>query len=55
MDEDLQILKVEYFSNHWSDITQIWYLILGGEMEFENCLQWRENEKEDNLLDLPQL
>ena len=29
MEDDLKILKVEYLSNHWLDVTQIWNLSLG--------------------------
>ena len=28
MEDDLKILNVEYLSNHWSDLTQIWNLSL---------------------------
>ena len=29
MEEDLKIIKIEYLSNHWSDIPQIFNLSLG--------------------------
>ena len=29
MEDNLKILKVEYLSNHWSDLSQIWNLSSG--------------------------
>ena len=40
MEDDLRILKVEYLSNHWSDLTQILNLSLG---------KWRRLPMEDDL------
>ena len=36
MEDDLKISKVEYLSNHWTDLTQIENLSLGDETEAGN-------------------
>ena len=48
MEEDLKKWKVEILSNHWSDLTQIWYLsyLVKPECTFtkisnKNDLQWK--------------
>ena len=43
MEEDLEILKVEYLSNHGSDFPQIWNLSSGDQTKIKNT--WNE----DNL------
>jgi hypothetical protein len=39
MEDDLKILKMEYFSNHWSDLPQIFNLSLEDQTKIENCLK----------------
>ena len=46
MEDDLNILKVEYLSNHWSDFHQILRLSLEDETKIkyaskEDDLQWK--------------
>ena len=36
MEDDLHKMKVEYLSNHWSDLTQIWNICLGNQTEYQN-------------------
>ena len=43
MEDDLNILKVEYLSNHWSDFPQILNLSLGDQTKIKNP------KKEDDL------
>ena len=38
MEDDLKILKVEYLSNHWSDLPQILNLSLGDQTKSKNEL-----------------
>ena len=44
-----QNIKVEYPSNHWSDLPQILDLSLGDQMKIENCFKWRWPPMEDNF------
>ena len=37
MEDDLKILKVEYLSNHWSDLPQIFNLSLGDQTKIKNA------------------
>ena len=70
MEDDLQWkmkLKVEYLSNHSSDLPQIFNLSLWDQTKLEYCLKWRQPQMEDDLrilkveylsnhsLDLPQI
>ena len=41
MEDDLKILKKEYFSNHWLDHTQIFKLSLGGQTKVYKYVNWR--------------
>ena len=47
MEDDLKILKVEYLSNHWSDLPQILNLSLGDQTQ--KCLKLRPHPMEDDL------
>ena len=38
IEDDLKILKVEYFSNQSSDLPQIFNLIFGDQTKMEYCL-----------------
>ena len=49
MEVDLKILKVEYLSNQWSDLTQILNLSLGVQPNFHKCFKWRWPPMEENL------
>ena len=42
MEDNLKILKVEYFSNHWSDLSQIWNLSLWDQTKIKNCSNRRQ-------------
>ena len=42
MEDHLKILKVEYLSNHWSDVHQILKLSLGDQTKIENA--WNEDD-----------
>ena len=70
MEDDLQVLKVEYLSNRWSELPQIWNLNSGDQTKIawnEDDLQWKttfngkrpQNIKVEYLInhrsDLPQL
>ena len=37
MEDDLKILKIEYLSNFWSDLPQIWNLNLGDQTKIDNA------------------
>ena len=37
IEEDLQILKVEFLSNHWPDLSQILNLSLGDQTKIKNA------------------
>ena len=47
MEDNLKILKVEYLSNHWSDIPKILNLSSGDQTEnkSEDDLQWKMTSK----------
>jgi hypothetical protein len=49
MEDDLKILKTEYISNHWSDLSQILNLSLGNQTKIKYCLKWRQPPMEDDL------
>ena len=67
MEDDLKILKVEYLSNNWSDLPQIWNLSSGDQTKMENAPNEDNPPIKDNLtilkveylsnywLDLPQI
>ena len=67
MEEDLKILKVEYLSNHWSELPHKFWINFRGPNKRKQCLKWRRPPMEDNLkilnadylsnhwLDLPQI
>jgi hypothetical protein len=42
MEDNLKILKVEYLSNHWSDLSQIWNLSLWDQTKIKNCSNRRQ-------------
>ena len=42
MEDDLNILKVEYLSNHWLDFPQIWDWSLGDQSKIKNA--WNEED-----------
>ena len=50
-EEYLKILKVEYISNHWSDLSQIknYKPKLRGPNKNQKCLKQRQPPMEDNL------
>ena len=48
MEEDLKMLKVESFSKHLSDLSQILNLTLGDQTEIKRCKkyhQWKKTSK----------
>ena len=50
MEDDLNILEVEYLSNHWSDFSQILKLSLEYQTKIKNAsneddLQWKTTSK----------
>ena len=47
--DDLKTWKVEYFSNHWSDLPQILNFCWGKHTKIEYCLNQREPPMEDDL------
>ena len=49
MEKDLKISKVEYLSNHWSDVTQIWKISLYDQTQLNKVSKWRQPTIEDNL------
>ena len=49
MEEDLKTLKVEYLSNHWTDLPQIFNLCLGDQIEIKKLLKWRRPPIEEDL------
>ena len=49
MENDLKILKVEYLSNHWSDLPQLLNLSLEDKTKIKNCCTWIQPPLEDNL------
>ena len=48
-EDDLKIWKVEYLSNHWSDLTQIWNLNYWDQTKVHKCIKWRRPPMEDDL------
>ena len=49
MEEDLRILKVEYFSNNWSDLIQTGNLSLGDQTKLYSFFKQRQHSMEDDL------
>jgi hypothetical protein len=49
MEDDLKILKVEYLSNHWSDIILILNLSYGGQTKVNRSLKVKTTPMEDDL------
>ena len=49
MEDGLKILKMEYLSNPWSDLSLILNLSLGDQTKIENYLKWRQPQMEDYL------
>ena len=49
MEDDLKIIKVEYLSNHWSDLLQILNLCRGDQTKIKYLFKWRGPQIEDNL------
>jgi hypothetical protein len=52
MEDDLEILKVQYLSNQLLDLPQLINLILGDQTKIENCLKGRQPTMEDDLTNL---
>ena len=42
IEDGLKKWKIEYLSNHWSDLTQIWNLSLGDQTKIKNA--WNEDD-----------
>ena len=60
MEEEQRILKKEYPSNYWSDLSQILNLSWEDQTKIENYLKWKWPPMDDNLnvlewLDLPRI
>ena len=49
MEDDLKILKVEYLSNHWSDLPQILNWSSGDQIKIKNAWNGRRPPMEDDL------
>ena len=49
MEDDLKIWKVEYISNHWSDLTQIWNLSYWDQTKVRKGNKWKRPQMEDDL------
>ena len=49
MEDDLNILKLEYLNNHWSDVIQIWNLNFGDQSKGSKYFKWRQTLTEDDL------
>ena len=49
MEDDLKIWKVEYLSNHWMDLTQIWNLSYWDQIRVQKGIKWRQTQMEDDL------
>ena len=47
-EDDLKIWKVEYFSFHWSDLTQIWNWSKYDQIRAYKDIKWRRPPKEDD-------
>jgi hypothetical protein len=47
MEDDLKILKVEYLSNHWSDLPQIWNLSLEDQTKIKFGLEFEVKTTSD--------
>jgi hypothetical protein len=48
-EDDLKIWKVEYLSNHWMDLTQIWNLSKKDQTRVYKGIKWRQPLMEDDL------
>jgi hypothetical protein len=48
-EDDLKIWEVEYISNHWSDLTQIWNLSYWDQTKVQKGTKWRQPQMEDDL------
>ena len=49
MEDDPKIWKLEYLSNHWSDLTQIWNLSYWDQTKVQKGIKWRRPQMEDDL------
>jgi hypothetical protein len=49
MEDDLKIFKLEYRSDHLSDLPQILNTRLSEHTKIENCLKWRQPQMKDDL------
>jgi hypothetical protein len=49
MEDDLEILNVEYLSNHWSDLTQILNLSYGEQTKVYRSITVKRTPMEDDL------
>ena len=49
MEDDLKMWKVEYLSNHWLDLTQIWNLIYWDQTKVQKGIEWRWPSMEADL------
>jgi hypothetical protein len=48
-EENLKIQKVEYFTDHWSDLTQIWNFSYWDQTRVHKGMKWRGPPMEDDL------
>ena len=49
MEDDFEILKVEYLSNNWLDLFQILNVSLENQTKSKNLLKWRRPRMEEDL------
>ena len=49
MEDDLKIWKVEYLSNHWMDLTQIWNLSYWDQIKVQKGIKWGQTQMENDL------
>jgi hypothetical protein len=48
MEDDLKMWKVEYLTNHWLDLTQIWNLSYWDQTKVQKSIKWRRPPMEDD-------
>ena len=48
-EDDLKIWKVEYISNHWADLSQIWNLSYWDQTKMSKGNKWKRPQMEDDL------
>ena len=49
MEDDLKSLKLEYLSNCWQDLTQIWNLRLSDRTKLYQYFKWRQPPMQDDI------